>query len=468
MKKAYYTKCNTNYSEMIKIKITDIKLLIIAANFLVFIVFTPFFAKAQETSNLVECINYALENNIELNLSYNSAEKQRVTVLESKAGILPTLNLGSELYMSFGRNIDGNTNDITFEQTITNTYWLRTSVNLFQGLIKLNTIRFNKYLLSAIKEEASYIKNKLVYDVLVSYCTVSYSKGLADVAQSQVVLSEMQYKRMQKFVDIGRESPITVQELKSQWASDKLTLTLAQNNYSSTQLELKQLLRLGANQAFKIDTISLIFLLVTPEKNIDSLFGMAVNVLPEIKQQEFLFQASIKDLAIAKGGMLPRIYMSAGVNTNYFDKDPLGYSDQISNNQNQGIVMGISIPILNYASVNSNIKRKRSTINDRKLLLQKQRDKLYAEIWKAVDELQSAKNEYQSALELLYFSKLSLKNVSTKLEKGLANTTEYEAAKQRFISAKASLLKAKLIYYMRMQMLRFYETGNWKHIDGSY
>ena len=76
----------------------------------------------------------------------------------------------------------------------------------------------------------------------------------------------------------------------------------------------------------------------------------------------------------------------------------------------------------------------------------------------------SADNEYQSAIELYGFSELSLKNATTKLEKGLANTTEYELAKQRFIDAKASLLKAKIVYYMRMQMLQFYETGNWNHI----
>gem|GEM_PF-5377192 len=285
-----------------------------------------------------------------------------------------------------------------------------------------------------------------------------------EVAKSQVELSESQYKRMEKLVDIGRESPITIQELKSQWATDKFNLTVAENNFNKTLLQLKQLLKLDATQSFEIEDLELDAMFSVTQQNIDTLFNRAVNVLPEIKQQEFLFKASVKELAIAKGGLSPRIYMSAGLYTNYFDGDSTIFSKQMDNNQNQAISMGISIPIFNNASVYSDIKRKRIAVKDRSLLLQKQKDMLYSEIWNALDELQSANNEYQSAIELYDFSELSFKNATTKLEKGLASTTDYQIAKQRLVSAKASLLKTKIVVYMRKQMLEYYKTGNWNHI----
>ncbi len=459
--KVQNTELGFNFLRKIKKKITKAKLFSI----LLIIILGSISATAQETWSLVKCIDYAMENNVDLNISFNNAEKQKVTVFESKARLLPTLNIGSGVNYSFGRNIDGNTNTITFDQTMSNNFVVNTSLDLFKGFINLNTISLNKYLLSANKEEATYIKNKLIFDILISYCTILYSKGISEVAQSQLVLSEIQYKRMQKMVDVGRESETTVQELKSQWANDKFRLTIAENNYNKTLLELKQLLRLEVGQTFTIDALGLNSVLSAEKQNIDSLFRKAVNVLPEIKQQEFLFKASVKDLAIAKGGFLPRIYMSAGLYTNYFDGDPLGYSEQIDNNQSQAIGMGINIPIFNKASVYSDIKRKRIAVKDRELLLQKQKDILYSEIWIAVDELQAANNEFQSAKELYDFSELSLKNATKKLEKGLASTTDYEVAKQRFMDAKASLLKSKIVYYMRTQMLQFYKTGNWNHID---
>lgn len=441
------------------------KLLLISALFLGLIAFNSFSAKAQETWSLEKCINYALANNIDLIISNNNTEKQKITVLESKARLLPTLNLGSRVDYSFGRNIDF-FNVITYEQTMVNNYGVSTSVDLFRGFTKLNTISFNRYLLSANKEEANYIKNKLVFDILTAYSTVLYSTGLREVAQSQIELSESQYKRMQKMVDIGRESPITVQELKSQWATDKFSLTLAENNFNKTLLQLKQLLKLDATQSFEIEDLGLNSTISATQQNIDSLFNKAVNVLPEIKQQEFLFKASVKELAIAKGGLSPRIYMSAGLYTNYFDGDSKVFSEQIDNNQSQAVGMGITIPIFNNASTYSNIKRKRIMVKDRELLLQKQKDILYSEIWNAVDELQSANNEYQSAVELYGFSELALENATKKMEKGLASPTDYEVAKQRFTLAKASLLKAKLVYFMRKQMLKFYQSGNWNHIRG--
>ncbi len=316
MMKIKNTEKGIDFSVSIKIKLFSVLIIIALGSFSV---------TAQETWSLVKCIDYAMENNIDLNISFNTTEKQKVTVLESKAKLLPTVGMGSRVDYSFGRNIDFS-NVITYEQSMLNNYGLYTSLDLFNGFIKLNTIGFNKYLLSANKEEATYIKNKLVFDILTSYCTVLYSKGLRDVAQSQLELSESQYKRMQKLVDIGRESPITVQELKSQWANDKFNLTVAENNFNKTLLQLKQLLRLDATQSFEIEDLDLNAMFSATQQNIDTLFNRAVNALPEIKQQEFLFKASVKELAIAKGGLSPRIYMSAGLYTNYFDGDETSFN----------------------------------------------------------------------------------------------------------------------------------------------
>ena len=91
---------------------------------MILILNTSKFAKSQEIWSLTKCINYALENNIDLNIMNNEVSKQKITFLESKAKLLPDLNLGSVINSNFGRNIDGSTNNITYNQTITNNYLL--------------------------------------------------------------------------------------------------------------------------------------------------------------------------------------------------------------------------------------------------------------------------------------------------------------------------------------------------------
>ncbi len=418
---------------------------------------------AQETWSLNKCVYYAIDNNIELNVKYNKVNNQQVNVLESKAGLLTDFNMGSGVSVNFGRSINGD-NAITFEQSLNNNYWLESSVNIFQGLVRYNSIAYNKYLLSAIEEEAIYAKNRLIFNVLTSYYMALYNTGLENVAKNQVALSQLQFERMQKLVDVGKESPITVQELKSQWAKDKLTLTRAHNNTSKALLNLKQLLRIGANQVFELDTLNIASLVVNPSPNVDSVFALAINALPEIKQQEFLLSASEKDLAVAKGNISPRLYLSAGLATNYFDGDTLGFSSQTTNNNNQWVNMGIVIPIFNNASTYSNIKRKQIVVKNQELLLERKHDELYTEVWKAIDDLQAAEKEYIASVELKDFSELTLQNASKKLERGLASATDYEASKQRYMSAKAGQVKAKLLYVMRKQMLEFYKSGSWNHL----
>lgn len=423
-----------------------------------------FSAKAQQSWSLSMCVDYAVLNNIELNQKYNQIKLSEVNLLESKAKLLPDLNLGSAIDLNYGRNIDGNTNTITYDQTLRNSYWVNSSVNIFQGLVKYNTIKFNKYQLSATKEEAILRKNMLIMEILTSYYMVLYSQGLNNVALSQVELSRTQFERMQKLVDVGQESPLTVQELKSQWAADKLNLTRTQNNVSSSILQLKQLLRLDASKAFSIDTTNMVLLVSGLVPEVDSVFKTAVTLMPQIKQSEYLLNASEKELAMAKGGVSPRIYVSGGFNTGYFDGDTLGFNNQLTNNQNQWVNMGITIPIFNGASVHSRIKRKKIAMLDNELELEKQRENLYIEIWNAIDDLQSAESEYQSSIELHDFSELTLQNITKKMEKGLAGTTDFEVAKQRFVYAEAALLKSKLIFIMRRQMLAFYQTGSWGHL----
>lgn len=455
---------NYNY---LQLKIGKTKIL--RSNILIVIIWVMmagsiFPAKAQQSWSITKCIDHAILNNIELNYKYNQIKLNEVNLMESKAKLLPDLNLGSALDLNYGRNIDGNTNTITYKRTMTNSYWVNSSVNIFQGLVKYNTIQFNKYQLSATKEEAILSKNMLIMEILTSYYMVLYSQGINNVALSQVNLSRLQFERMQKLVDVGQESPLTVQELKSQWAADKLSLTRAQNNVSKSILQLKQLLRLDASTLFSIDTTNMVLLVNGLVPDVDSVFKTAVTLMPQIKQSEYLLKSSERDLAMAKGGISPRIYVSGGFNTGYFDGDTLGFNNQLSNNQNQWVNMGITIPIFNGASVHSRIKRKKIAMLDHELALEKQRDDLYIEIWNAIDELQSAESEYQSSIELHDFSKLTLQNITKKMERGLAGTTDFEAAKQRFVFAEAALLKSKLIFIMRKQMLTFYQTGNWGHL----
>ncbi|MBI9067207.1 MAG: TolC family protein [Salinivirgaceae bacterium] len=421
-------------------------------------------SNGQNVWDLKRCVSYAVDNNINLSLSNNDVNTQKINLLESKAQILPVLNMGTGLNFNFGRSIDPATDQISFNQNMNNSYWIESSVNIFQGLIRYNTISYNNYLLAASEKESDIVYNKLIFDIISSYNEVLYSQGLESVARKQVDLSFAQYTKMLKMVEVGKESPITAQELKSQWASDKLNLTQTQTQTQKALLKLKQLLRLKASSEFSIDSLNMNSLVMNHTPAIDSLFSMAINQMPDIKKEEFLLYAAKKDLAVAKGNISPRLYLSGGFGSNYFDGDVTRFQGQLKNNQNEYVNMGIVIPIFNKASTYSKIKRKKLAVKSQELQLELKRELLYTEIWNSINDLLAAEREFDASTELFEFSNLSFANISKKLEKGLASPSDYELAKQRMVSAEAGLLKARLIYVMRNQMLEFYKTGNWDHI----
>ena len=144
-------------------------------------------------------------------------------------------------------------------------------------------------------------------------------------------------------------------------AADKLALTKAENQSTQQLLDLKQLLRLNNDVKFIIDTTGVNQLIIDNSKLLDVIFNNAVNLMPAIKQQEFLINANEKSLAISRGKISPRLYVSAGLNSYFFDGSILSFANQLKDNQNQYVNFGLVIPIFNNAFVQSDIKCKRLT-----------------------------------------------------------------------------------------------------------
>ena len=127
---------------------------------------------------LEDCINYAVTNNIGLQRQRLQTEIAEVNLLKSKMDILPSLNLGSDASIQYGRSIDPITNGVTFLQNFRNGYALNSGLTLFNGFATLNTISANKFLFKAGLENERIVRNTLIIDIMGQYYQVLYAKGL--------------------------------------------------------------------------------------------------------------------------------------------------------------------------------------------------------------------------------------------------------------------------------------------------
>lgn len=420
---------------------------------------------------LQDCISYAVTNNIGLKRQRLQTETSEASLLKSRMDLLPSLNMGSDVRIGFGRSIDPVTNLITFEQNISNSYSINTNFSLFRGFATLNTIASNRFMYKAGLEEEKISRNTLIIEILGQYYQVLYANGLEEASKMQLDLSEKQNFRITKMVETGKEALSRQYEMESQVSSDRLSYTIAHNNANQALTTLKQLLQLEPSSDFE--------LLIPDPKNIlisddtfkpDSIYKIASEALPRLKAIEYELNANRKQISAAKGLLAPSISIGGSAFTGFYkllsDSVPrqLPFSDQLRNNNSQAVYFSLDIPVFNNFTTGRNIRNARIRKEDTALRLEQEKNSLYTEIENACLNYTRGKDEFLAAQANLEFNNKSFASVEKKFEAGLVDVTDYSAAKTTLFRAEAEALRTKLQMVIRKLTISFYMTGEYENI----
>jgi outer membrane protein len=426
---------------------------------------------AQEKKwTLEDCISYAVTNNIGLQRQRLQTETAEVNLFKSKMDILPSVNLGSDASIQYGRSIDPISNGVTFLQNFRNGYALSSSIRLFNGFATLNTISANKFMFKAGLENEKIVRNTLIIDIMGQYYQVLYSKGLESASKMQLELSEKQLFRINKMVETGREALSKQSEIESQVSADKLAYTIAQNSASQAITTLKQMLQLAPGSEFDILMPDLNSILVTDfTYSADSIYTIASQILPRLKEIEYELKASKKQIAAARGNLAPSLSLGGQVFTGYYTllndtSAHSSYSTQMKNNFGQAIGVSLNVPIFNNYSTGRSIKLAKIKRNDTELRLQQEKNNLYIDIENACLNFNRGKDEFAAAIANYDFNKKSFYGVEKKFESGLVDVTSYSVAKTTLFRAETEELRTKLQLLIRELTIQFYSTGEYQNL----
>lgn len=431
-------------------------------------------AKGQDVKKwtLEDCVNYAVENNIGLKRQKLQTQQAETELLKSKFGLVPSLNLGSDANMGFGRSINPVTNIITFKQNISNSYYMNSSIQIFNGFAGLNTILANKFMLKAGLESEKIRTNTLVIEILGAYYQVLYSRGLEDAAKMQLDLSEKQLFRIKKLVETGKEAVAKQYEMESKTSEDRLSYTIARNSTDQAITNLKQLLQIESGTAFELFIPDLNRILIENETfDVDSVYMVASQILPRLKSITYELEATRKQVAAAKGGYAPRLTIGGSVYTGYYkvineenniEQDP--FKVQMKNNSSQAVYASITIPILNNYSAGRNLNLAKLRRNDAELRLQLEKNTLYTEIENVCLEYNRGKDEFSAAVANLEFNKKSFNAVEKKFETGMVDVTDYSAAQTSLFRAETESLRTKLQLLIKKLSIQLYSTGEYNEL----
>lgn len=424
-------------------------------------------AQAQKVWSLEECINYALENNLqikrqELNVQYN---KNNHT--QSYFNTLPNLNGQINYGKSDGKTIDYSTE---IPRYITEQYWsgtvaLSSSVTLFGGFQTINNIMKTKYDFLKSQSDLEKSKNDISLQLALAYLQVLFSKELVDVAKSKLDVTALQAERTRKMMEVGNVAQGEYLQIKAQESNDKTSLISAQNNQEIAYLDLTQLLDLDSTGGFDIVVPKNIEVeLLAPLADVQEIYALALETMPQIKSAEYALKSSEKQLSMAWGQLSPSIYMNGNLSSRYsqvasYPLDPeteYTFKDQMGDFYYKNLNFGVSIPLFNNLQVKNSISNSKLQLNDYKLQLELSKMALYKEVQQAHADAAAAREKYYSSVEAVKYNEEAFKYTSQKLEVGLVNSVDYNIAQNNLITAQSNMLQAKYEYIFKLKILDLY------------
>ena len=201
---------------------------------------------------LEECINHALENNIQIQQSELNLLITNQNLAQSKYGMLPNINGFASHTYNFGQTIDPFTNQFATSQVRSNSLSLSSSVTLFNGFQTLNTVKKNQADLQASRFDMEKMQNDISLNIANFYLQILFSHELVKNAERQLQVTSGQITRIQKLVDAGSLPEGNLREIQAQYASEELQKINAENQLNITTLNLAQILRLEDASNFDV------------------------------------------------------------------------------------------------------------------------------------------------------------------------------------------------------------------------
>ena len=432
---------------------------------------TGFSLAAQQAWSLEDCLQYAMENNIQIKQSVLNTEYNENLLKQSKLGQIPNLSGSAGFNHSWGRALDQTTYQYTDDQQINSyNFGLSSYANLFNGLQVSNTIQKNELDLLASYQDVERVKDEISLSIAAAYLTIMFNRELVAVAKSQMEITGQQVERTGKMVDAGKLAKGNLLELKAQYASEELNIVNAENQLSISLLNLQQILDLPIDTGFAV----IIPELADPDEDpliVDAqeVYTIAEGIMPTIKGAMLSLESAEKGLAVAKGSRSPQLYLSANYSTGSSDireqvvdvgPPPIygayPFLDQVRDNRSAGIGLGLSIPIFSGWQINTNIANARIMHENAKLDLQNRKLNLYANVYQSYADALAALKKFNATQEALTSMEESFKYTEKKFEVGLVNTVEYNTSKNQLIANQSELLQAKYDFIFKTKILNFY------------
>ena len=452
---------------------------------------------AQQVWSLSACIEHAEANNLDIQRGKNNMLLAEINEDQSKLAFLPTLNLNGGYYWNFGLTIDPitNTRQPGSRQTLGST--ASSNWTLFNGgrnVYQLQQARMNA--MAAMYQQME-LANNVYLNIASSYLQILVNQQLLEVADGQLKASAQSLKRTEILFENGAISKDNYLQSLAQVRTDEGNKISAENALLLSKLMLYQMLQL--------DTPFEEFDILVPEVDLtaaamagyqrEELLESAVEKQPSVQMATSNVSSANYGVKLAQSARVPSVVFSAQLNSNYVQglpyfteyytlttytlvENPLTGSidqvpqeinvpnpnsqtaytvaNQLLDNRNQFLGVGVQIPLFNGGQTHSAVQRAKIQLDNALI------DQTQAEL-NVRQTIERAYLDAKGALAIYEASKISaeasaeaLENAEVNFETGTISAFDFSLSKNQFLAAKSREIQSKFDYLFKVKVLEFY------------
>jgi outer membrane protein len=407
-----------------------------------------------------DCIQYALEKNIQIQKAQVSNKISEINLNYSKAAWYPSFSGSARENFSWNNQHNTTTGSTVFAGSNGTNISVSSGITVFNGNRIHNEVLRSETDYQADKYNTEVIKQTVSLNVLNAYLQVLYSEEQVQNSNNQITSTTEQMNLAAERLKLGAIANSDYLQVKSQLATERQTLATAQGQLDINRITLMQLMELQDSKDFIVEhpyLDSLINQKRLPDPK--EVYQIALGLRPEVKNAELLKKSSQISVDLAKANFYPNLSMDGGVSTS-FKSSEKGYSPgyQFKDNISPAIGLSASIPIYMNRQVRTNVEIAKKNTNNAELDELNVKNQLRKAIEQACQDVISSQIEYEASAEAYKAVKESFEVASEKFFQGLMNSVDFLIQKTSFISSESTLLQSKYRLIFSYKVLDFY-TG---------
>lgn len=425
---------------------------------MIILLFAVTFSTAQDKKwTLKECIDHALEHNIDIKQFELDLENSEIDKSDAIGNFLPSLSGTSTFSANTGLSQNPTTGILENITQRTLSAGLNSNVLLFDGLRNVKRLNRAKMSKLAAQYQLDNMKDNISLNVANSYLQILFNRENLAVARAQYEVTEQDLKRTKELVESGVVPRGDLLEIEATFATQEQQIVNAENALRLSKIALAQLLLIDDYENFDVsDEDYMIPPSTITENTPKTIYEKALGFRNDIKLSETNVELAKKDVQIARGAYFPTLNGFFNYNARYTDQIDSPLIEQFYTFDGISYGVQLNIPIFNRFSTRNNVRRQKINLERTELQLVKDKLGLENTVNQAWFDTKGALKAYEAAEKTLISRKEAFLYAKERFNVGLMNSFDFSQAQARLENAEAELIRTKYDYIFKLKVLEFY------------